>query len=98
MPVERFRRHISTRKAWAVERPGNMVYQEDESSHQIGKWQPSQVIDGRVEHSVDVFENRLLNLFYDQVQRRLRRLGNRLGQMAGQEKLANQARALLDSL
>ena len=32
------------------------------------------MLDTRVEHSVDVYENRLVKTFHDQVQRRLRRL------------------------
>jgi hypothetical protein len=39
---------------------------------------PERVPDLRVEHTVDVYENRLLRSFHDEVQRRLRRLLKRL--------------------
>jgi predicted component of viral defense system (DUF524 family) len=39
---------------------------------------PLQVADSRVEHTVDVYENRLLRSFHDEVSRRLRRLQRRL--------------------
>lgn len=54
---------------------------------------PRQVPDVRVEHTHDVYENRLLRLFLDQVERRLRRLaaafaqGNQLAGLAEVEKL-----------
>jgi hypothetical protein len=58
---------------------------------------PLHVPEKRVEHTVDVYENRLLRAFYDQVNMRLRALvqdAARVGDVA----LAEQATALLDEL
>jgi predicted component of viral defense system (DUF524 family) len=45
------------------------------------------VIDRRVEHTLDVYENRLVRVFYEQVAQRLRRLVRILRQGAGSELL-----------
>jgi hypothetical protein len=92
MGVEKARRPLPSRLGWAVARPGNLQEFEGRA------WRPRQVVEGRVEHSFDVFENRLLHGFYDQVQRRLQRLMRRLQQMAGQKLLAEQANQLLQRL
>ncbi|HEY0024424.1 MAG TPA: DUF2357 domain-containing protein [Longimicrobium sp.] len=49
-------------QAWA--RPGNLDLER----------RPERVLDTRVEHSTDVYENRLVRTFVEQVQQRLRRL------------------------
>lgn len=59
---------------------------------------PKLVPDTRVEHTFDVYENRLVRLFLDQVERRLRRLGavlegnNQLAGVEEVEKLTQQLR------
>lgn len=62
--TERARRPISSELIQVVGRPDNMM-----DDHR-----PKQVVDGRVEHSFDVVENRLVKLFTLQVKGRLRRL------------------------
>ncbi|NWJ98554.1 MAG: DUF2357 domain-containing protein [Chloroflexi bacterium] len=48
---------------------------------------PQHVIDTRVEHNVDVYENRLVNIFFEQVNRRLIRLLHLLRSKIPLEKL-----------
>lgn len=64
VPRERARRPSPTYMAAAVT-----------LRHNVGKdGLPTRVVDARVEHTVDVYENRLVKSFYEQVRMRLRRL------------------------
>ena len=71
----------------ALSRPGNL----DDHNQLL------RVPDIRVEHSVDVYENRLLRLFWDQVNTRLRRVIRVLERTKNQEGLA-ESRELLAGL
>jgi predicted component of viral defense system (DUF524 family) len=68
VPVERARRVHPTELTRAYMRGHNLT------ADRI----PARVPDARVEHTVDVYENRLLRSFHDEVQRRLHRLLQRL--------------------
>jgi hypothetical protein len=59
------RRPHAARLVRALARPGNLGVD----------LRPERVLDTRVEHSTDVYENRLVRTFVEQVQQRLRRLG-----------------------
>ena len=60
--VETARRPVHSRLAMALARPGNL----------LRPGLPARVIDGRVSTTLDVYENRLVRAFLDQVDRRLR--------------------------
>jgi hypothetical protein len=64
MQRERARRPSAARLVQAY----NMGHNLDEQN------QPVRVVDTRVEHTVDVYENRLVKVYYEQVARRLHRL------------------------
>ena len=87
VPIERARRLHPTELTRAYMRGHNMM------AHRM----PARVPDERVDHTVDVYENRLLRNFHDEVQRRLRRLMRRL-ETATNPDVAAEARALLDEL
>jgi hypothetical protein len=87
VPVERARRLHPTELTRAYMRGHNLT------SYRI----PARVPDHRVEHTVDVYENRLLRNFHDEVQRRLRRLIRRVGTATNQDA-ATEARVLLEEL
>jgi predicted component of viral defense system (DUF524 family) len=53
---------------------------------------PERVPDSRVEHTVDVYENRLLRSFHDEVERRLRRLQTRLNAATNEEAVVEAAK------
>lgn len=59
--------------------------------------QPRKVVDTRVEEIVDVYENQLVKMYYEQVARRIRRLMPLLG-VASREALAEEAHRLQDAL
>jgi predicted component of viral defense system (DUF524 family) len=65
VPAERARRLEPVGLIQALRAPRNLDYE----THQ-----PLQVPDVRVEHTLDVYENRLVKLYYEQVSLRLRRL------------------------
>jgi len=67
VPRERARRPHPADLAYAVTRPHNLASDD----------QPIRVIDRRAEPTVDLYENRLVRLFVDEVQVRLRRLVRR---------------------
>jgi hypothetical protein len=85
--AERARRPHPGRLALAVARP-----------HNLGEngW-PTRVVDQRVEHTHDVYENRLVKAYADEVAARLRRLGRALV-AAGQSVLGASANRLLEQL
>jgi hypothetical protein len=64
VPWERARRPHPSRLPQALSLRGNLATNS----------RPERVLDSRVEHTVDVFENRLVNAYFHQVHLRLRRL------------------------
>jgi hypothetical protein len=58
---------------------------------------PKKIVDGRVEHTVDVYENRLVKLFWFQVNRRLHQLRGRF-QARGSQKQLEEVEDLLGIL
>lgn len=87
VPVDRVRRLRPTELTRAYMRGHNIATERI----------PERVPDERVEHTVDVYENRLLRCFHDEVHRRLRRLLQRLEAMTNPDP-ATEARALLEEL
>lgn len=83
----RARRPHPARLAQALVRSGNLSVD----------LRPERVVDTRVEHSVDVYENRLVRAYVDQVARRLRRIA-RVLTATGDESMLAQAAALAHRL
>lgn len=54
--------------------PARLVQSLTRTDNLDSELRPRRVIDARVEHSVDVYENRMLKSYFQQVQQRLRRL------------------------
>jgi hypothetical protein len=69
------RRPHAARLVQALARPGNLDVE----------LRPERVLDTRVEHSADVYENRLVRAFVEQVQQRLGRLARLKGSAASAE-------------
>tara|TARA_R110000868_G_scaffold405577_1_gene685087 strand:- start:7146 stop:8738 length:1593 start_codon:yes stop_codon:yes gene_type:complete len=67
--ADKARRPVASQLYRAAASPANV----------LDRKRPTKVIDGRVEQTVDVYENRLVKLFWAQVDRRLRYLLNRVG-------------------
>ena len=84
---EHARRPDPNRVIHALLRPGNLSAMRE----------PLEVSDSRVEHSVDVYENRLVRSFVTQVDRRLRRLLRAL-ESGGQQLLGVEVNHLIDAL
>ena len=68
--ADRARRPIASQLPRVVSAPNNITEER----------KPRRVIDGRVEHTVDVMENRLLKLFVAQVRNRIRRVQRLVGE------------------
>jgi len=96
-PTLRARRPLPSRLGMAVARPGNVQLLENDGEYS-GSWRLRRVVDARVEETFDVYENRLVKGFYEQVQRRLRRLNARLKQTTSHAEIAQRAEELAHEL
>lgn len=86
--LEHARRPHPSRLVQALSKPYN-----------VGKdGKPVHVLDTHVEHSVDVYENRLLKIFWQSVNIRLRRLTSILSKQPGKSLLLSEVQALSAAL
>jgi hypothetical protein len=77
--------------------PAHLVHALAARNNLLADMRPARVVDTRVEHSVDVYENRLVQAFATQVNQRLRRLLPVL-QAGGRQDLLSTARRLTEAM
>jgi hypothetical protein len=88
MPIEKARRPSLHRLAAAFAKPGNLGHDQ----------LPNRVAEIRTEHTADVYENRLVKVFHDELRSRLTYLSRLLVTSQQSQHLASECRALLTKL